>query len=169
MGRHKKIKRERDGREIRRLFQLSNDMRREEIEWTKLVNQFAKLKARMDESNRRYRKAKHDFKTNVSVLDVIGDISDLMFGIYGYTLEEVRKQDRERGLVDCRRTLSVILYRMFRFPLISIGKAVNRDHSSVIHHLETHEGIMDSDADYKDKFQRFIAGIEAMAVEPTTI
>lgn len=163
-----KITRERDGREIRKAMSLGMELRKREKEWAVLVKAQSDLNKEMTESDRRYRKAKYDFKANINLDEMFHDIEGLIRAIYGHTIEEIRGNTRPRTLVDCRRALSHVMIHVFGLNLQKYGRHVNRDHSTIIHHLKTHEGIMESDTVYRRNFGKLMAGIAAMSIDLET-
>ena len=57
--------------------------------------------------------------------------------ISGCSLHELKSRKRSRVLVDTRMMLIKILKGKNNLTLISIGKILNRDHSTILYHLQS--------------------------------
>jgi chromosomal replication initiation ATPase DnaA len=65
----------------------------------------------------------------------------------------LKAKSRARKLVDIRRALSAILVEQ-GYSVREIGCELCRPHSTVIHFVQTHDSLFDTDTDYKNLFQQ---------------
>jgi hypothetical protein len=75
--------------------------------------------------------------TNIPIADILG-------------------RSRKREKVDARRMFMVILNVYLNVDLMETGRKVGRDHSTVIHAVNTHDSYMESEPTYRRMFGRVI-------------
>jgi len=67
------------------------------------------------------------------------------------TFKDVRSQKRKRELVDVRMIMSVALLDKGYHPKI-IGKYINRDRSTVLHHKKIVSNLLETNKEFKEKY-----------------
>tara|TARA_R100000995_G_scaffold80885_1_gene53156 strand:- start:3552 stop:4022 length:471 start_codon:yes stop_codon:yes gene_type:complete len=79
------------------------------------------------------------------LLKLVSDICDIK-------ISTLKSKVRHRNVVDARRIYSVIARKYFAFTLGEIAAVIRRDHASVLHHLKTHEALLNFDDIYTHFF-----------------
>lgn len=72
----------------------------------------------------------------------IGAVARIMREVFeatGITAEEIRSQSRERHIVRARQLVMYAAHKTTAMSLHQIGKAVRRDHSTVMHGIRAEE------------------------------
>lgn len=64
---------------------------------------------------------------------------------------------RKREYVQARHALSYYLYHKKRMTQMSIGKIINKDHSSIIHSIRQHKDLYRFCNEYKECYNKFIS------------
>lgn len=71
------------------------------------------------------------------------------------TSEKFRSKSRERECVDVRSIFSYIA-RRFNFKYATIGKYLNKDHTTIIHHQRIAENLLATDPIFKSKYENIV-------------
>jgi hypothetical protein len=69
--------------------------------------------------------------------------------------EKFRSKSREREYVDVRSIFSYVA-RRFNFKYATIGKYLNKDHTTIIHHQKIAENLLETDPIYKSKYEHIV-------------
>jgi hypothetical protein len=72
----------------------------------------------------------------------------------GIHVKKLTGSTRHRELVDARRICYVLLKEKMQLPAIVIGSYFNRDHASILHHLNSHEMLYKTYFDYRVRFDK---------------
>lgn len=83
---------------------------------------------------------------------------------FDMTIDDLRKRNGVRKYVEMRMFVSAMLRRHTLMPFMEIGKVMDRDHASIIHHMKRYEAEMRY-ADVKQKKD----DIEALLLESNLI
>lgn len=69
-------------------------------------------------------------------------------------IKDALGRKRNREFVDCRRCAINIIFSEYypQYSLKKIGRAFDRDHSTILHMRETHEILYENDRDYKKRY-----------------
>lgn len=59
-------------------------------------------------------------------------------------------------VVDCRSAISNVLRRCYRVRLTEIGKLLNLDHTTIIHHIRNHEGRYICRDEYRELYDELV-------------
>lgn len=70
----------------------------------------------------------------------------------GIEFDKIRTPIRERYYVETRQSAFYIFKTIFQYTYSRTGFIFMRDHSTVIHGIETHENLMYTDSSYRDTF-----------------
>lgn len=84
------------------------------------------------------------------LFNVVNDIA-------GVSKEEIIKENRLRRISDPRRMIAYILHRKIGYGLEHSGSIMNRDHSSVLYLCKSHELLIETSSDYKEKYNNIYA------------
>ena len=90
------------------------------------------------------------------------ELFDRAYGVIekhnGVTKDMLLSKLRKREFVEARRHFCALIYKdKNNLSLSKIGKALGLDHTTVIHHLNSHNDFMDIEPDYKSKFNKMSA------------
>lgn len=85
-------------------------------------------------------------------------VTDAACDYFGLDEEKVKSKSRKRELALCRFIIFGIVKKKSRLSLKSIADEFSRDHTSVIHGLQTLKDLMDTDETIRKQFNE----IEAM-------
>jgi chromosomal replication initiation ATPase DnaA len=66
--------------------------------------------------------------------------------------EEILSRCRQEPLSTARAILMVTVWERSKMSLSAIGRAFNRDHSTIMHHTGGHTDRLFTDPDYKENF-----------------
>jgi chromosomal replication initiation ATPase DnaA len=72
---------------------------------------------------------------------------------------EILSKSRKDEVVDARRIYIVILYIYLNYKLVQTGLRVNRDHSTVIHSISTHDNLIRTSNKYLGLFRRVLTSL----------
>ena len=108
-----------------------------------------------------------DTSTNVlsvdRVLQIIDEIDNqnqrslvrTIVDILGYTMDEIRSDDRHNAVVFARHFLSRYLHDN-GWTLSSIGRSINRHHTTIINSLRTMDSMLSYDRRIKEEYDEFV-------------
>jgi len=65
--------------------------------------------------------------------------------VYGYSLGEIKRRDRQRDIADARKALCYYLMRYSYLTSIAVAKTLHRDHATVLHHNQDWLNLIVSD------------------------
>lgn len=85
----------------------------------------------------------------VSLLPKLLDKSTTYFGISG---KELFSKKRERILVDPRKCVSMYALDNFRIGVVDMGKATNRNHSTISAHKRDGKKLLESDKSFRKMY-----------------
>tara|TARA_R100000664_G_scaffold5242_2_gene10069 strand:+ start:3981 stop:4382 length:402 start_codon:yes stop_codon:yes gene_type:complete len=71
-------------------------------------------------------------------------IKDIISNYYDLSTGDILGKSRKRHIMEARRQLCYILRNDLGMKFLDIGKALNMNHSSVIHHNKTLQGYLDN-------------------------
>lgn len=74
-------------------------------------------------------------------------------GRRGITVKDLKGRCRTRAIVEARQVAMYLLRLYTDLSLIKIGKWFNRDHTTVLHGIQTVENLMHTDQKFKDLVQ----------------
>lgn len=100
-------------------------------------------------------------KLRIAVIDPA--IPAALYKATSVTLSQVVGRGNAAHISDARKMLSVMLRNRFRFTLVSIGKLIERDHTTIIHLIKSHDSLYAYDSVYKFNYDQFTAEIERAA------
>jgi len=83
------------------------------------------------------------------------ELTQLMCEIHYLDYERLFAKGRKREVVDARAQLSSFLYTKLKYSFTRVGNFFNRDHSTIIHAVDLHEGQMTTNRDYALKYVEF--------------
>jgi chromosomal replication initiation ATPase DnaA len=66
--------------------------------------------------------------------------------------KDMMSTKRDREIVDARRIAYAIARFEFKFTLNSIGRYFNKNHATILHQVNTHEGWIQTEDDYRSKY-----------------
>ncbi len=77
--------------------------------------------------------------------------------IWDVTVPEIEGQSRKREFMVCRHTAMAIIYELTGITLKGIGRRFNnRDHSSIIHAIESIQDVKDTVSSFKKIFEEIL-------------
>lgn len=95
-------------------------------------------------------------KENKQVFPKITDFEQRVIEVLceakGIEFDKIRTTIRERYYVEARQCAFYIFKSIFQYTYSRTGFIFMRDHSTVIHGIETHENLMSTDSSYRDTF-----------------
>jgi chromosomal replication initiation ATPase DnaA len=65
---------------------------------------------------------------------------------HGYTLAQLRKDDRTKAISTARQAVMVAAYATDKWGFITVGKALHRDHSTVVHAVQKARALAQQEA-----------------------
>lgn len=68
--------------------------------------------------------------------------------------EDIIGQSRKANLVKCRHMISYLLFQV-KLPKEHIGKILDKDHSTIIHGIDTVKGYLAVDEEYKEQYEKY--------------
>ena len=93
--------------------------------------------------------------------------------IYKITPDRLWEKTRKEEIVDARQTAISIIYHNYGnvgefrgYTLKKIGSFFNRDHTTVLHSIETAQNLFDTDDNFRNKYNEINATIKIMARRP---
>ena len=89
-----------------------------------------------------------DYQNQRSLVRTIVDI-------LGYTMDEIRSDDRHNAVVFARHFLSRYLHDN-GWTLSSIGRSINRHHTTIINSLRTMDSMLSYDRRIKEEYDEFV-------------
>lgn len=73
----------------------------------------------------------------------------------------LRRGFRQVDYTDARKMLCFIYYKFMGYTLTRVGSILNRDHSTVIHAITSHEDLVETDKRYRTKFYNVLQIIKS--------
>jgi len=89
----------------------------------------------------------------LSILQMICDI-------HRVELNHVLSLSRKREVIDCRKQAMVFFYAYFDYTTVTAGLMFKRDHSTIIHALETHNNLLQTHPKYYRLFKACMEVLE---------
>lgn len=87
--------------------------------------------------------------------------------VFGYTVDEIKSKDRHRYLVRPRQCITLLARRLCpHLTLPQIGRALNRDHTTVIHQYETGCTLLGTDDTFRTKVLAVVAALQPVGHKP---
>lgn len=83
---------------------------------------------------------------------LMGSLLALTADIYELTQEEVMAKKRTRLFVQARTAIASILRLKYNMSLTNIGRAMKKDHTTVIHMLKNHHQDIEWDNAYRKRY-----------------
>lgn len=88
------------------------------------------------------------------------DIIEIVAKEFNVTKDEIVSKSRKRIYVEPRQVISYILKTKYKITLDSIGKHVGgRDHTSVMHYIESFTSIYKTDSRYRNKCKNILINV----------
>jgi len=88
------------------------------------------------------------------------DIIEMVAKEFNITKEEIISRSRKRIYVESRQIISYVLKTKYKITLASIGEYVGgRDHTSIIHYLQTFSNIYETDSRYRNKCKNILTNV----------
>lgn len=88
------------------------------------------------------------------------DIIEIVAKEFNITKEEIVSRSRKRIYVESRQVISYVLKRKYKITLASIGEYMGgRDHTSIIHYLQTFSNIYETDSRYRNKCKNILTNV----------
>lgn len=84
----------------------------------------------------------------------------------------LRRGFRQVDYTDARKMLCFIYYKFMGYTLTRVGSILNRDHSTVIHAITSHEDLVETDKRYRTKFYNVLQIIKSKAsdlIDPSDV
>lgn len=75
---------------------------------------------------------------------------------FDVTIEDILGKRRFIEMVSARRVYMVILHIYFDYKLVKTGLKLARDHSTVIHAIQVHDNLLQSDPKYRMQFKKIL-------------
>ena len=91
-------------------------------------------------------------------VDIFNPVDDAILELStytGYTIDEITGESRRKDVIQWRAAVCVSL-RAFGYTTEKIGKHLNRDHSSIVHHTQKHESNLRFWEGYSNKYNTCI-------------
>lgn len=82
-------------------------------------------------------------------LEMIATASSTILNI---STKDMMSTKRDREIVDARRIAYAIARLEFKFTLQSIGRYFEKNHATILHQVNTHEGWIQTEDDYRSKY-----------------
>lgn len=97
-----------------------------------------------------------EYKTNPAMEDVLAKAIEYFENQIGLIGEKIPSITRKREYVEARHFIMNYSYKRFHYALKEIGEVLSgRDHTTVIHGIQTLNDLCDTDLNYKKKYQHF--------------
>lgn len=77
----------------------------------------------------------------------------------------LRRGFRQVDYTDARKMLCFIYYKFMGYTLTRVGSILNRDHSTVLHAITSHEDLVETDKRYRTKFYNVLQIIKSKLPE----
>jgi chromosomal replication initiation ATPase DnaA len=103
-----------------------------------------------------------NFLKNIKISTLKYDVSHVIKGIERYkkiSEANLKSRCRKREFCDARHMYCNMLREKMDYSLINIGRTLGRDHTTVIHSVNNHRGLYETDPKYKaiyDKIDRYV-------------
>ena len=82
-------------------------------------------------------------------LEMIATASSTILNI---STKDLMSTKRDREIVDARRIAYAIARLEFKFTFQSIGRYFEKNHATILHQVNTHEGWIQTEDDYRTKY-----------------
>lgn len=82
-------------------------------------------------------------------LEMIATASSTILNI---STKDLMSTKRDREIVDARRIAYAIARLEFQFTFQSIGRYFEKNHATILHQVNTHEGWIQTEDDYRSKY-----------------
>lgn len=79
-------------------------------------------------------------------------VNDTLLEVYGKGIGFYMQKNRSRKIYDIRTTIFAILYALTNCTAISLARRYGYHHTTVLHALREHDNLMQTDREYKEKF-----------------
>ena len=75
--------------------------------------------------------------------------------VLGFSLQELRRQRRQREVVEARLVLIYLIRKMHpKATLMELGTYIGRSHATIIHYAIAHRNLCDTDKEYKSAVRK---------------
>lgn len=81
----------------------------------------------------------------------LSEIMEIVCSTLEIDIQDFKSKSRKSNIVDGRRMYSYLSKKLTNNSLKSLGEAINRNHSSIIHLVKTCENYMETDKVFQDK------------------
>lgn len=102
-------------------------------------------------------------------MDILETIATVVTKVHKVRKDDFFSKNRRTELVEARRQMMAISRNEYGLSTVKIGRFLNRDHSSVVHHCVKHDDLMDVDKVYRDKFVKTLNLITLMSKRPSEV
>ena len=90
---------------------------------------------------------------NFSAESQVEHIFEACEGVWGLQRDDIRSRSRREPLPSARAIAMVCMRRNSNLSFSEIGRAIGREHMTVIYHCEQHEDRMETDQEYKENYE----------------
>lgn len=74
-------------------------------------------------------------------------------------IADILSRSRKDEVVDARKIYIVILYVYFNYKLVKTGLRVDRDHTTIIHSVASHDDLVSTNNGYREKFRKVLQAL----------
>jgi hypothetical protein len=74
-------------------------------------------------------------------------------------IADILSRSRKDEVVDARKIYIVILYVYFNYKLVKTGLRVDRDHTTIIHAVASHDDLVSTNNGYREKFRKVLQAL----------
>ena len=96
--------------------------------------------------------------TNISLLEL--KISQIFCETHKVNIDNIYSTSRKRTHVDARMQLVSFLYFYLEYTYSDIGKLVNKDHSTIIHNVNKHQDLIETNVIYGHSFYKALSSLK---------
>ena len=97
------------------------------------------------------------------------DVMRAICQIYNITPDDIYSKNRTQHILYARHTFNYICRRTLRMSLESIGRIINRDHSTIIHSVRQTQDLIEYDRNFAKTYQQAHGLLDSYCNEESTI
>lgn len=89
--------------------------------------------------------------------------------VYNITPDDIYSQDRTQHILYARHTFNYLCRRVLGMSLTSVGRIINRDHSTIIHSVRQTQDLIEYDRNFARTYKQIAELLDSYCNEESTI